>query len=108
MLFTFGLTVFAWIFFRAESMGHAFSYISGIFSPSLFSIPQDTPGKATLTVIMIVIFMVIEWLGREDQFAIQKLGLKWKRPLRYAMYYAMILAIIWFGGEEQQFIYFQF
>jgi hypothetical protein len=47
-------------------------------------------------------------LGREDQFAIQKLGLKWKRPLRYAMYYAMILAIIWFGGEEQQFIYFQF
>ncbi len=108
ILFTFGLTVFAWIFFRAENMGHAFSYISGIFSPSLFSMPQDTPGKATLTAILLVVFMVIEWLGREDQFAIQKLGLKWKRPLRYAMYYAMILAIIWFGGEEQQFIYFQF
>jgi hypothetical protein len=108
MLFTFGLTVFAWIFFRAENMRHAFSYISGIFSPSLFSMPQDGPGKATLTLILIVIFMAIEWLGREDQFAIQKLGLKWKRPLRYAMYYAMILAIIWFGGEEQQFIYFQF
>ena len=24
---TFGLTVFAWIFFRAENLGHAFGYI---------------------------------------------------------------------------------
>ncbi len=108
ILFTFGLTVFAWIFFRAESMGHAISYISGIFSSSLFSMPQDGPGKATLTVILLGIFVLIEWFGREDQFAIQKLGLKWKRPIRYAMYYAIIVAIIWFGGASQQFIYFQF
>ena len=31
MLLTFGLTVFAWIFFRAENIGHAISYISEIF-----------------------------------------------------------------------------
>jgi D-alanyl-lipoteichoic acid acyltransferase DltB (MBOAT superfamily) len=30
---TFGLTVFAWIFFRANNVTHAMSYISGIFSP---------------------------------------------------------------------------
>jgi len=36
MLLTFGLTVFAWIFFRAENIGHAISYISEILSPSLF------------------------------------------------------------------------
>ena len=35
ILITFGLTVFAWIFFRAENIGHALSYISGMFSTSI-------------------------------------------------------------------------
>lgn len=105
MTLTFTLAVLAWIFFRAENITHAFSYISGIFSRSLFSIPTITP---RLLMLLIVIFMVIEWLGREQQYAIAKLGLKWKSPLRYAMYYAIIIAIFWFAGKDQQFIYFQF
>ena len=36
MLTTFILTVFAWIFFRAEDLNHAFSYIGEIFSESVF------------------------------------------------------------------------
>lgn len=40
MLLTFGLTVFAWIFFRAVNIEHAISYISEIVSPSLFSKPN--------------------------------------------------------------------
>ena len=55
-----------------------------------------------------MIFMIIEWLGREEQYAIEKLGLRWKKPLRYAMYYTIIITIFWFMGKEQQFIYFQF
>ena len=109
MSVTFGLTVFAWIFFRADSVGHAFAYISEIFSFSLFSIPQFIGmRKALITIILTGIFVLIEWYGREGQYAIQELGLKWKRPFRYAMYYSIIIAIIWFGGKEQQFIYFQF
>ena len=61
-----------------------------------------------MTIILTGIFVAIEWIGREDQFAIQKLGLTWKRPVRYAMYYAIILVIFLFGGQAQQFIYFQF
>ena len=105
MLLTFGLTVFAWIFFRAENIGHAFSYISEIFSSSLFTIPEIRPRNL---ILLIMFFVFIEWLGREGQYAIAKLGMNWKRPLRYAMYYAIIIAIFWFGGKEQQFIYFQF
>lgn len=105
MILTFGLTVFAWIFFRAENIGHALSYISEIFSSSIFSIPEVRPRNIILLTFG---FVFIEWLGREQQFAIQNLGFKWKRPLRYAMYYAIIIAIFWFGGKEQQFIYFQF
>lgn len=109
MLLTFGLTVFAWIFFRAENMGHAISYISEIFSPSLFSMPSFTGMKRALTIIILVaIFVFVEWIGREGQFAISNVGIKWKRPIRYAMYYAIIIAIVWFGGKAQQFIYFKF
>jgi D-alanyl-lipoteichoic acid acyltransferase DltB (MBOAT superfamily) len=109
MLLTFGLTVFAWIFFRAENMGHAISYISEIFSPSLFSIPKFAViYNALTTIALVMVFVLIEWLGREGQYAIANLGLKWKKPIRYAMYYAIIIAIFWFGGKEQQFIYFQF
>ncbi|MEA4917161.1 MBOAT family O-acyltransferase [Proteiniphilum sp.] len=109
MLVTFCLTVFAWIFFRADNIGHAFDYISTIFSPSLFEIPEFDGMKKALTVIMLVaIFVLIEWKGREGEYAISNLGLKWKRPLRYAMYYAIIAVIIWFSGKEQEFIYFQF
>jgi alginate O-acetyltransferase complex protein AlgI len=105
MLLTFGLTVFAWIFFRANNIGHAVSYISEIFSSSLFTIPEVLPKTI---ILLTMIFVFIEWIGRESQFAIAHLGEKWKNPLRYVMYYAIIIAIFWFGGKEQQFIYFQF
>ena len=109
MLLTFGLTVFAWIFFRANNIGHAIGYISEILSPSLFSIPKFAGMyNALITIILVGVFVLIEWFGREGQYAISNLGLKWKRPIRYAMYYAIIIAIFWFGGKEQQFIYFQF
>jgi len=109
MLGTFGLTTFAWIFFRANNMEHATSYILEIFSTSLFTIPKFKGMYDALTTIILVgIFVLIEWKGREGSFALSELGTKWKRPVRYAMYYIIIIAIFWFSGKEQQFIYFQF
>lgn len=110
MLLTFGLTVFAWIFFRAENIAHAFNYISGIFSISLFEIPEFAGVQGALkTLIIILIFMLIEWLGREQQFAIQNLGFKWKRSIRWCFYLSLILTIFYWGNfKENVFIYFQF
>ncbi|MBW8049397.1 MAG: MBOAT family protein [Cytophagales bacterium] len=109
ILLTFSLTVFAWIFFRANNIGHAISYIAEILSPSIFTMPKFAGmPKALTTIILVGIFVLIEWKGREGQYAIAHLGIKWKRPLRYAIYYAIIIAIFWFGGKKQQFIYFQF
>ncbi len=109
ILVTFGLTVFAWIFFRAETIGHAFGYVSGIFSSTLFEVPDFFGMSRALTIIVLTaVFVLIEWSGREQQFAIQHLGLKWNGFFRYGLYYSLIIAIFWFGGREQQFIYFQF
>lgn len=109
IVITFGLTVFAWIFFRAVDLTHAFNYVGGIFSSSLFTVPHfDEISKAVPIIFLTGIFLVIEWLGREQQYAIAHLGLKWYKPLRWAMYYVIILSIFYFTGKEQQFIYFQF
>ena len=109
MFVTFSITVFAWIFFRADSLSHAFSYISGIFSSSIVEMPKfpDMP-RAFTTIFLVILFILMEWQGREQQYAIAKLGVKWHRPVRWALYYCIVFAIIYFAGEEQQFIYFQF
>lgn len=109
MAITFMLTVFAFIFFRAEGMSRALYIVRHIFSRSLLSIP-DFPGIAdAIPVFLITIgFFIVEWLGRHQQYAIADLGLKWKRPLRWAFYYCIVWMIYYFAGREQQFIYFQF
>jgi D-alanyl-lipoteichoic acid acyltransferase DltB (MBOAT superfamily) len=106
MLLTFGLVVFGWILFRAESITHAWKYISEIFSSSVFTIPTYPCSKAVI--LFLSIFVLVEWLGRENQYAIEKLSVAKKWYIRWAIYYAITMAVISFGGEEQQFIYFQF
>jgi len=109
MLATFGLTVFAWIFFRASDITHALSYVQGIFSSSLFELPNLSGLKTALAVILVtILFVITEWAGRTQEHTLEVLGLNWKRPVRLGFYYSLIFAIFWFGGNEQQFIYFQF
>ncbi len=109
MATTFFLVVLAWVFFRADNLNHALSYLSTIFSESLFTIPDFPKRKhALFTILLILIFSIIEWIGREEQYAIAKIGRQLKRPLRLAFYYIIIFAIFWLNGKEQQFIYFQF
>ncbi|MDA3884026.1 MAG: MBOAT family protein [Candidatus Delongbacteria bacterium] len=109
ILSTFTLTTFAWIFFRAESMKHAFEYIAGIFSKSLLSSP-DISAKGWITLKLIVFFVVIEWIGRKEEFAIANLSIyKYKIP-KWIFYYGIVLMIYILGNysETIEFIYFQF
>lgn len=111
MVLTFILVVFAWIFFRAENMNHALSYISGIFSPSFFTVPVIVGmKKALLTIVFILLFMATEWLGRHRQFALADLQNTLSKPLRWMLYLFIILTIYFFGNfsESIEFIYFQF
>ena len=109
IVITFGLTAFSRIFFRSENISHAFSYIGTLFSRSLFYAPDFEEKKKGIVLIAVtLLFLFIEWLGREETYAIKCFGLTWKRPLRWAFYYILIAAIVMYAGKEQQFIYFQF
>ena len=110
MLTTFSITVFAWIFFRAESVSQAFSYIGGIFTKELFRIPVIIGGgkKELLVILLVVVFVIIEWIGRRNEYAIEKLFISKKRWIRWGFYYIIIGVIFSMLGKQQEFIYFQF
>jgi len=102
---TFSLTVLTWVFFRAQNLTHAISYLRGIFSQSLFTVPQIKPVSVLL---FVMVFILIEWFGRERNYALENLGFRWPRMVRRVFYYVIVILIISFSGKEQEFIYFQF
>lgn len=104
---TFLLTTFAWIFFRAESLSHAILYIKNMFS--------STQGLGAFQVswswgvgLSLLLCFIMEWRGREQKFALESQLKKWPQFVKYGFYYLLIGLIFWYGGKEEQFIYFQF
>jgi len=98
----------AWVFFRAESLGHAFDYLSGIFSSSLFSKPDIFTSKLSLLLGLVALFLLIEWLHRERQHGLQFIKGRVSQFGRWSLYYFILLLIAIFNGDGQEFIYFQF
>ncbi len=107
---TFLLTVLAWVFFRADNVGHAIDYLSKIFSTSLFTMPYyNGLGLALSTIIILFIFIFIEWMGREGEFAIQDFQFLKTRFVRWVVYILIIFTIgVFMQTDETPFIYFQF
>jgi D-alanyl-lipoteichoic acid acyltransferase DltB (MBOAT superfamily) len=111
---TFGATVVAWVFFRAESIGDAWQYLVGMFSglahpgtylPALGKLWRMTGAVLPL---MILLFFTVEWIGRRQRFALQGWIDRVPAIVRWSIYYSLAITVILHAGQEQQFIYFQF
>lgn len=59
---TFFITIIAWVFFRSDSIGSAFHYLSMMFTSTILSIPTIHPRAI---IILLIIFVIIEWLQRD-------------------------------------------
>lgn len=106
ILGTFFLTVIAWIFFRAEDLGHALTYTKDIFNKNLFTAPAE---NNAVLIVLILFMLFIEWTGRENQYGLEKTGLRWPRILRWSFYSFIVFLIgMFMQTEETPFIYFQF
>jgi len=109
ILTTFILTVFAWIFFRSENLEMAFNYIKRMFFNFELTIPRgDGIGFDKNFLIILLIFIFIEWLQRNKEHALEFDNVKLSRPIRWVAYYSIIILIHIFAGSQQNFIYFQF
>lgn len=104
MALTFGLVTLAFILFRSETVSDAIQYCRQILSRSLLVTPMiKTPLLAPLG-----IFLLIEWIGRNGEYAIERIGTRWNRAGRWAFYFALFLIIFFYQGRPAPFIYFQF
>jgi alginate O-acetyltransferase complex protein AlgI len=102
---TFFLTVLAWIFFRSADLTQAWYILTTIFSSSLLQPLQVFPKEPLL---LIMFFTLIEWIGREHQFAIESFSLKCNKWLRFCFYMILTIMVFLYSGKEEVFIYFQF
>ena len=107
---TFSLTVIAWVFFRADNIGHAISYLGGMFSESLFSVPYyEGIGYAIKFIPLILLFLFVEWQGRRGDYGIYFINKVNIAPIRYVFYFLLVIITFYFGNfGDNQFIYFQF
>ncbi len=105
---TFTLTCIAWIFFRAENITHALSYIKNIFINSTFHPGQFLVYIKWSFLLLFMLFIIIEWTNRNRKHALDFGNNHLSRPFRWGLYYLLVTAILFWGGEQQSFIYFQF
>ncbi len=101
MLLTLVLVMMGWVLFRAPSIADAWGYVCGMGTASLFTLPVITNPIVWVTIVMIVLMIVVEWRGREQDTA--------PLPHNRWVYYAIVLLIYWFATDKTtEFIYFQF
>ena len=101
---TFGVTCFAWIFFRSQSMSDAWIYIGNLFS---FKFLSPIPNDYFLVTPLILVMLVFEWINREKEFGLAIEN--WNRPVRWLIYFVLTAAIFTLGPTgTYEFIYFQF
>ncbi|MEM6328473.1 MAG: MBOAT family O-acyltransferase, partial [Bacteroidota bacterium] len=100
---TFLLTLVAWVFFRAETMGAALGILWGTVSRTWLDVE---PGLL-IGMLYVAVVLGVEWIQREKEHALQ-VG-QWPVAVRWGLYYAVVAGILFFRQEEAvSFIYFQF
>lgn len=99
---TFILTLFAWIFFRAENLSHALGYIGKIFTAGFNSIDiQEFRGLFWITILVI-----LEWVQRTKDHPLQidNIGI----VFRWVIYLIILMLIFKYFAGAEEFIYFAF
>ena len=103
MIGTFHLVCFTWIFFRAETFGHAWAYVRGILSLA------GGPAADHVATLLVAMMLLLPLDAAQRLMRSSTPVLAWPWPVRAAVYAAMVLAMFALRTDERvPFIYFQF
>lgn len=109
ILLTFLLVVIGWIIFRSESIAQAWEYICGMWQWGTLKASYRFFFQHGIQSISawVCLMVLVEWINRRNDHG---LYLQKSTPwyFRYAIYIALCTVIVFFTGENQAFIYFQF
>ncbi|HEY9115148.1 MAG TPA: MBOAT family O-acyltransferase [Bacteroidales bacterium] len=104
ILLTFILVTITFIFFRADSVVQAFQHLNGMFSMSIFHSFNFKP----IATFFVFVLVLVEWIGRDQNYAIENTFSNWPKIMRWAAYFCLIMVIFLFASKGDQFIYLQF
>ena len=104
---TFIIVCFAWIFFRADSISEAIVIIKNIFAPSILTSPTFELDEY-FTLFFLSLFIIIEWVNRGKEYALELGVTPYPRWVNWSGYIVILMVIVVFAGDLQEFIYFQF
>ena len=117
---TFSAVSFAWIFFRAPSVGEAYRYIAGMFTQSwsgdavsqgLYRM-EPVPVQMVVLSVIILIVILADILAYRSGVDIPELLIRRKSAVRYSLLIVLVLTVIVFGkygpGQANSLIYMQF
>lgn len=99
------------IFFNLTNLADVSKFIRNAFTFDGTSIDwnllYESEAKLVLIAIIILIYFIIEALQEKKYPVLHKFN-RLRYFYKYAFYYLIIYIIIWYGGVQQEFIYFQF
>lgn len=93
------------VFFRAQDVPTALSILYKIIH---FTTTQPFEFVIGAKVLVVPFLIAVEVLTRLKPYPLYKLQLHANKPLRWAIYYILIIIMIRYAGPKEQFIYFQF
>ncbi|WP_394906966.1 MBOAT family O-acyltransferase [uncultured Mesonia sp.] len=104
ILLTFGLTVIAWVFFRADSVSQAVTFLNGMFTQGLGIDRLEIERFSFEILPLIALLLLIEWYNRHYEHP-----LKTGRFLYFKALFLIFMILVWGSfSDMQEFIYFQF
>lgn len=109
MLSNFVIVMFAWIFFRSDSLSSAVEYIGrmcSLVNSECGNIDILFSKRMILLVAFIFLLFSMEWIQREKAHGLSIVPQN--KIVRFSLYLAIFYIITWFGGTQADFIYFQF
>lgn len=92
------------IMFLSGTVYDGFAIFKYIIHPSFFSLP-DPP---TPRIYAFLILIAVEWVQREQEHGLDFSNRKIPAAIRWLIYLFLICCILFYGGVNQEFIYFQF
>ena len=107
MLLTFMLAVVGWVIFRATGIPSMVSYFKSMLTPETLTGVYKIFTRWEM--LPVGIMLVVEWFNRNAGHGLEGIDrIVRSRWLRYFLYALFFVGTIFFRGEYQEFIYFQF
>ncbi len=105
-LLVFPLVVIGWVIFRSPDMTTCAEYLSGMFRLHSIAMPECS----RLPLLLIFLLMLTEWQMNDSPHPFQWKSRGWQslQPIRLLTYFLLFVLTVIYGGQQIQFIYFQF